>query len=60
MNNNLIKNDELFGNYYNKINELILKAKQKVVKSINSEKVEMYYEIGSLSLIHISEPTRRP
>lgn len=47
MNNNLIKNNELFGNYYNKINELILKTKQKVVKSINSEMVELYYEIGS-------------
>ncbi len=47
MNNNLSKNDELFGNYYNKINELILKTKQNVVKSINSEMVELYFEIGS-------------
>mgnify|MGYP004523057327 FL=1 len=47
MNNNLIKNDELFGNYYNKINELILRTKQNVVKNINSEMVELYFEIGS-------------
>ena len=47
MNNNLIKNEKLFGNYYNKINELILKTKQNVVKNINSEMVELYFEIGS-------------
>lgn len=27
MNDKLIKNEELFGNYYNKINKLILKTK---------------------------------
>ena len=48
MNNNLIKNEKLFGNYYNKINELILKTKQNVVKNINSEMVELYFEIGSI------------
>lgn len=47
MNNNLIKNEELFGNYYNKINDLILRTKQNVVKNINSEMVELYFEIGS-------------
>ena len=47
MNNNLIKNDELFGNYYNKINDLILRTKQNVVKNINSGMVELYFEIGS-------------
>lgn len=47
MNNNLIKNEELFGNYYNKINNLILRTKQNVVKNINSEMVELYFEIGS-------------
>ena len=36
MNDKLIKNEELFGNYYNKINELILKAKQNVIKNINT------------------------
>ena len=47
MNNNLIKNEELFGNYYNKINDLILRTKQNVVKNINSGMVELYFEIGS-------------
>lgn len=42
-----MKNEELFGNYYNKINELILKTKQNVVKNINYEMVDLYYEIGS-------------
>lgn len=47
MNNKLIKNEEVFINYYDKINELILKTKQNVVRNINSEMVELYYEIGS-------------
>ena len=42
-----LKNEDLFGNYYNKINELILKAKHNVVKNINVEMVELYFEIGS-------------
>ena len=47
MKNKLIKNEEIFINYYDKINELILKAKQNVVRNINSLMVELYYEIGS-------------
>lgn len=47
MENNLIKNDELFGNYYSKINNLILRTKQNVSKNINSEMVVLYYEIGA-------------
>ncbi len=42
-----LKNEDLFGNYYNKINELILKAKHNIVKNINVEMVELYFEIGS-------------
>ena len=46
--NDLIKqNNEVFGNYYNRINELILKTRQNVVKNINYEMVELYYAIGS-------------
>ncbi len=45
---NIIKNDnEVLGNYYNKINELILNTKRNVAKNINYEMVELYYEIGS-------------
>ena len=40
-----IKND-LYGNYYDKINELILSAKRKVARNVNSEMVVLYYEIG--------------
>lgn len=42
-----LKNEDLFGNYYNKINELILKTKHNVVKNINTEMVELYFEIRS-------------
>ena len=28
----IVKQDEVFGNYYNRINSLILKTKQNVVK----------------------------
>lgn len=41
------KNNQVFGNYYDRINDLILKTKQNVVKNINSEMVELYFEIGS-------------
>lgn len=47
MNNKLTKNEELYGNYYNKINALILKTKRSVVKNINTEMVELYFEIGA-------------
>ena len=41
------QNNQVFGNYYDRINNLILKTKQNVVKNINSEMVELYFEIGS-------------
>ena len=41
------QNNQIFGNYYDRINNLILKTKQNVVKNINSEMVELYFEIGS-------------
>ena len=45
---NLIEqNNQIFGNYYDRINNLILKTKQNVVKNINFEMVELYFEIGS-------------
>ena len=47
MQNDLEQREEIFGNYYEKINELILKTKQKVVTNINFEMVELYYKIGS-------------
>lgn len=41
------QNNQIFGNYYNKINDLILKTKKNVAKNINYEMVELYFEIGS-------------
>ncbi len=43
----IVKQDELFGNYYNKINSLILKTKQNVIRNVNHEMVELYFEIGA-------------
>lgn len=43
----IVKQDEIFGNYYNKINLLILKTKQNVVRNVNYEMVELYFAIGS-------------
>ena len=47
MKSEIINNEELLGSYYNKINELILRKKQYVIRTINSEMVELYYEIGA-------------
>lgn len=45
---NIMKQDEqVFGSYYNRINNLILRTKQKVIKNVNYEMVELYFEIGS-------------
>ncbi len=41
------QDDKVFGNYYSRINDLILKTKQKVIKNVNYEMVELYFEIGS-------------
>ena len=38
------QNNKIFGNYYDRINNLILKTKQNVVKNINFEMVELYFE----------------
>lgn len=47
MDNIIEQDNQVFGNYYNKINNLILKTKQNVAKNINYEMVELYFEIGS-------------
>lgn len=38
--------DNVLDDYYNKINNLILNAKQNVKRYVNTEMVELYYEIG--------------
>jgi len=47
MTNIIEQNKQVFGDYYNKINNLILRTKQNVARSVNSEMVELYFEIGS-------------
>lgn len=41
------QSSEIFGSYYNKINNLILRTKQNVVRNVNYEMVALYFEIGS-------------
>ena len=48
MDKTLIKNDNILSDYYNKINELIIKAKQNVRKNINYEMVDLYFNIGKI------------
>ena len=43
----IILEKQIFGNYYNKINDLIIKSKHNVIRSVNTEMVQLYYEIGS-------------
>ena len=45
MQKNILENNEVL-NCYNKINQLILNRKQNVIRNINYEKVNLYYEIG--------------
>lgn len=44
---NLDIKDNIVNKYYDKINELIFNTKRKVVKNINYEMVDLYYNIGS-------------
>ena len=48
MNTKLIDNNEILKDYYIKINELISKSKTNIVRNINKEMVELYFEIGSI------------
>ena len=48
MDKTLTKNDNILSDYYNKINELIIKAKQNVRKNINYEMVDLYFNIGKI------------
>ena len=45
MQKNIWENNEVL-NCYNKINQLILNRKQNVIRNINYEMVNLYYEIG--------------
>lgn len=47
MNNIILSNKGVIDNYYNRINTLIINSKQKVIRNINYEMVDLYFEIGS-------------
>lgn len=38
----------ILDNYYDKINKLIINAKKNVIRNVNTEMVELYYEIGHI------------
>ena len=42
------KKEKILDNYYEKINELIINSKKQIKKNINTEMVELYYEIGHM------------
>ena len=46
--NGLLNNDEIFQSYYDKINEIIKRSKENVIRNINHEMVELYYNIGCI------------
>lgn len=46
--NEFLSNDEIFQNYYDKINDMIKKSKENVIRNINHEMVELYYNIGHI------------
>ena len=46
--NELLDCDVVLDNYYDRINSLIIESKKRVYKNINSEMVELYFEIGHI------------
>ena len=53
--NELSSDDKIFQNYYDKINEMIKKSKENVIRNINHEMVELYYNIGCIINEFINE-----
>ncbi len=42
----MIDNNKIFDDYYEKINQMIINSKANVIRNINHEMVELYYNIG--------------
>lgn len=42
----IIKEIEVINNYYEKINKMIINSKNNIIRNINHEMVELYYNIG--------------
>lgn len=44
--NEIIYNNKIFDDYYEKINQMIINSKTNIIRNINHEMVELYYNIG--------------
>lgn len=44
--NEIVKNNKVFDDYYEKINQMIINSKTNIIRNINHEMVELYYNIG--------------
>lgn len=44
--NEIIDNKKIFDDYYEKINQMIINSKTNIIRNINHEMVELYYNIG--------------
>lgn len=42
----IIDNNKIFDDYYEKINQMIINSKTNIIRNINHEMVELYYNIG--------------
>ena len=44
--NEIVDNNKIFDDYYEKINQMIINSKTNIIWNINHEMVELYYNIG--------------
>lgn len=44
--NEIVDNYKIFDDYYEKINQMIINSKTNIIRNINHEMVELYYNIG--------------
>ena len=44
--NEIADNNKIFDDYYEKINQMIINSKTNIIRNINHEMVELYYNIG--------------
>lgn len=44
--NEVVDNNKIFDDYYEKINQMIINSKTNIIRNINHEMVELYYNIG--------------
>lgn len=44
--NKIVDNNKIFDDYYEKINQMIINSKTNIIRNINHEMVELYYNIG--------------